>query len=155
MKYSSFILKKIPKTFTRADIFYFYGIDKGHEPDEYAKLSFIEFIENFIKEGTKDPNAHFLKDYFKTKNKEGLMRLYGDQYKDGYGKEVIDDIMDHPEDYFEFIIYEDDPNERPPKSLRDILDQIANACRESWKWRAGKAYKGSFITKNGLEIYCD
>ena len=123
---SSFVLKRYPKDFNTKDIYKFYGMDEGRA-SQSAKMALAHYI---FEEDKTNQYSWFMNDYFYPNNREEFFKYHGYNFDDGYGEDVIDDIFNQPDEYFEFEIGDDYMSE------------------------AGCAYKGSFITKNGIEINC-
>lgn len=125
---SSFILRKLPDTVTDAiGVYDFYGMDKGRWSEDALK-----FCDLILKDSKNSDSQYtdFLNDYFINKNKEEFLHYYGYCFKNGYGKEEIDKILEHPEDYFEINV------------------------DDTYLYGPGCAIGGSYITKNGIEINC-
>ena len=128
---SSFILKKLPKNIEMGvpEIYIFYGMDKARCKDKREKLQFAKHI----KETYDHPDwweDDFLREYFQTGDIDGLYHYEDYNFKNDYGKDVVEDIFDNPDNYFEFSV--DDTYLPGP----------------------GCAIWGDYITKNGIEINC-
>lgn len=142
---SSFILRKLPEDITTPkQVFDFYGMDKGsntfwiktedvlhHDVETEKFCKYIMKASRNLKEYQDEYlDTDFLNDYFINKNKEELLHYYDYCFRNGYGLEEVDRILEHPEDYFEINI------------------------DDTYLGGPGCAIGGSYITKNGIEINC-
>lgn len=125
---SSFILRKLPENVKDClGVYEFYGMDKGS--DSYEALAFCDLILKSFKNPDYQED-YFINEYFVNNNLDKFLHYYDYCFKGSYGKEELDKILEHPEDYFEISV--DDTYLSGP----------------------GCAIGGSYITKNGIEINC-
>jgi len=134
---SSFLLKRFPLDFTTKQVIEFFGMKKG----KCKNRKYIKEFAQFIKQALAD----------ESRQSHTWLSLHGQEILEKY---YACDTLETRHPVFN---QKDTETMRQifSKSLNDYFEiEVSDHCWEGWQAIAGRAYEGTFITKNGLEINC-
>ena len=133
---SSFILRNLPDSVkTWKDVYDFYGMEDGRYGKYKKDPETIEFCKMILRDWQAQDDVdyrekYFFEDYFNQGKLDDFLHYYDFCFDDNYGREELSEIFANPNDYWE------------------------TSCDDTYLGGPGCAYKGSYITKNGIEINC-